>query len=84
MIYLKKAIAKIDKVNFINGIDELRKNFERRGVLLLNNSLVFTDKKDTKIHIKAWRGFIQTFLDSFKDDKPMFNSIGNFSIRHRE
>ena len=46
------AIAKIDKTPLINSIDELRYNFEKNGVLLLNTALVFTDKKSSSKHIK--------------------------------
>jgi len=61
------AIAKIDKTPLINSIDELRYNFEKNGVLLLNTALVFTDKKSSSKHIKEWRGFIQVLLEELQD-----------------
>jgi uracil-DNA glycosylase len=61
------AIAKIDKTPLINTIDELRYNFEKNGVLLLNTALVFTDKKSSTKHIKEWRGFIQVLLEELQD-----------------
>ncbi len=63
----KEAIAKIDKTPYINSIDELRVNFEKNGVLLLNSALIFTKKEESKVHIKAWRGFIETLLSKLKD-----------------
>ncbi len=58
----QEAISKIDKSEFINSIDELRLNFERNGILLLNTALVFTCKEDTKLHVKEFRVFMQRLL----------------------
>ncbi len=52
------AIAKIDKSSFIETIWDLKDNFEKNGVLLLNSSLVFTDKSSLSYHTKEWKGFI--------------------------
>lgn len=60
----KEEIAKLNKDNLINSIIELRQNFEFYGILLLNMSLVFTDKKDSKKHIKQFKPFIQYVLKS--------------------
>jgi len=66
--YLKKddlsqeAISNIDKSEFIDSIDALRKNFERSGVLLLNTALIFTCKEETKLHVKEFRVFMHRFL----------------------
>lgn len=59
----QEAISKIDKSGLINSIDELRVNFERSGVLLLNTALVFTYKEDTKLHVKEFRAFMQRLLN---------------------
>jgi uracil-DNA glycosylase len=56
------AISKLSKSNFIDTIDELRLNFERSGVLLLNTALIFTCKEDTKLHVKEFRVFMQRLL----------------------
>ena len=56
------AITKIDKRKMINSITELRMNFEKNGVLLLNTALIFTDKKSSVNHVKAWKPFIQKLL----------------------
>jgi len=56
------AIAALDKHDLIDSMDALRRNFERNGVLLLNTALLFTTKEDSKKHIKAWQGFVETLL----------------------
>jgi uracil-DNA glycosylase len=61
----QSAIANIDKKHLIDSIDELRVNFEKSGVLLLNTALVFTSKADSKRHIREWRAFIELFLEKF-------------------
>ncbi|WP_300360874.1 uracil-DNA glycosylase [Hydrogenimonas sp.] len=58
----QEAIAAIDKNGLIDSIDELRRNFERNGVLLLNAALVFEDKKSSARHARAWQPFIRTLL----------------------
>ncbi len=61
------AISKLDKTDMIDSIDELRFNFEKNGVLLLNTALIFTDKKSTKKHVKAWKPFVQTLLHALEE-----------------
>lgn len=58
----QEAISKLDKTQMIDSIEELRVNFEKNGVLLLNTALIFTDKKSSTKHIKAWRPFIRNLL----------------------
>jgi len=58
----QEAISRLDKSDFIDSIDELRVNFEKNGVLLLNTALVFTRKEDTKLHVKEFRVFMHRFL----------------------
>jgi len=72
----QEAIAKIDKTILITSIDELRVNFEKSGVLLLNTALVFTDKKSSNRHIKAWQPFIQTLLNQLENDAPKLILFG--------
>jgi len=60
--FTKDAIKKIDSSKYINSIYELKNNFEKNGVLLLNSALIFTDKKDTKYHAKMWKPFIDSLL----------------------
>ena len=58
----QEAISQLDKTNMIDSIEDLRLNFEKNGVLLLNTALIFTDKKSSTKHVKAWRPFIQSLL----------------------
>ena len=63
----QNAISKISKDKFIDSIDELRCNFERNGVLLLNTALIFTCKEDTKLHVKEFRVFMHRLLSRLAD-----------------
>ncbi len=58
------AIATLDKSDLIETIEELKSNFEKKGVLLLNTALLFTDKRDSKRHIKAWEPFTRYLLEN--------------------
>jgi len=60
----KEAVAKIDKSEYINTILELKDNFEKSGVLLLNTALLFEDKSRSNYHIKMWKPFIKHLLDN--------------------
>jgi uracil-DNA glycosylase len=73
----QQAIAKIPKDDLIDSIDELRINFEKNGVLLLNMALVFTDKKDSTKHIKEWRGFIKVLLSKLQNRDITLILFGN-------
>ncbi len=70
------AISKVDKETLITSIDELRANFEKNGVLLLNTALIFTDKKSSAKHVKSWRPFIQSLLASLEEDSPKLILFG--------
>mgnify|MGYP000852373445 FL=1 len=74
-----KAIENINKTNLINSVEELRNNFEKNGVLLLNTALVFTDKKSSKYHAKAWQPFIVDLLSSLDNNKVKLILFGNFA-----
>ena len=63
----QEAISKLDKSELIDSMDELRVNFEKRGILLLNTALVFTCKEDTKLHIKEFRVFMQRLLSRLSE-----------------
>jgi len=64
----QEAISKLDKTHMTDSIKELRLNFEKNGVLLLNTALIFTDKKSSSKHIKAWRPFICNLLFSMEKE----------------
>jgi uracil-DNA glycosylase len=72
----QESISKLDKTQMIDSIDELRLNFEKNGVLLLNTALIFTDKKSTKKHVKAWKPFIQTLLSALEESAPKLILFG--------
>jgi uracil-DNA glycosylase len=72
----QEAIIKLDKTQMIDSIDDLRRNFEKNGVLLLNTALIFTDKKSSAKHIKAWKPFVQTLLNAMEEDAPKLILFG--------
>ncbi len=72
----QEAITKLDKTQMIHSIDDLRRNFEKNGVLLLNTALIFTDKKSSAKHIKAWKPFVQTLLNAMEEDAPKLILFG--------
>ncbi len=65
----KEAIVKLDKSAYINSILKLRDNFEKNGILLLNTALIFTNKEDSKRHVKQWQPFIKKLLEQIKDEE---------------
>ncbi|WP_457603116.1 uracil-DNA glycosylase [Nitratifractor sp.] len=66
----QQAIAALPKKGWIDSIDELRKNFEANGVLLLNTALLFSTKEESKRHIKAWRSFVERLLQGLVSYRP--------------
>jgi uracil-DNA glycosylase len=72
----QEAISQLDKTAMIDSIEELRVNFEKNGVLLLNTALIFTDKKSTKKHVKAWKPFVQTLLNALEESAPKLILFG--------
>jgi len=70
------AIASVDKTGLIDSVLELRRNFEENGVLLLNTALIFTDKRSSSKHIKAWQPFIQYLLNALEEDAPTLILFG--------
>ncbi|WP_419770853.1 MAG: uracil-DNA glycosylase family protein [Candidatus Marinarcus sp.] len=75
----KEAIVKIDKTHYIQTMDELKQNFEKNGVLLLNMALVFTSKDQSKKHIKAWQPFVKSLLEQIKDENIELILFGNIA-----
>ena len=72
----QEAISQIDKHLLIDSIDALRMNFEKNGVLLLNTALIFSDKKSSVKHVKAWRPFIESLLKDLEEDAPKLILFG--------
>ena len=64
----KEAVAKIDKSTYLQSIMQLKNNFEKNGVLLLNTALIFTTKEDSKKHVKMWKPFVSSFLKQLQSE----------------
>ena len=77
--FSKDAVKKVDSSNYINSIEELKQNFEKNGVLLLNTALVFTNKEDTKYHAKMWKPFINSLLLQLSGHDTKLILFGNIS-----
>ncbi len=75
----QERIAKVNKDNLITDIMQLKRNFERNGVLLLNTSLVFTGKKDTSKHVKSFRPFMDELLRRLEDREIELILFGNIA-----
>ncbi len=73
----QKAISKIPKDNYINSIYQLKDNFEKKGVLLLNMALIFTSKEESKKNIKAFKPFIISLLNSILNRDIKLILFGN-------
>lgn len=73
----QEDIAKVPKKGLINSIMELKNNFEDEGVLLLNRALVFTSKEQTKLHVKAFKPFMEAFLQSICEGEYELILFGN-------
>jgi len=73
----QSAIAKLDKTAFCKSIMDLKDNFEKNGVLLLNMALIFTSKAESKYHLKAWRPFVKSLLCSLKKEDITLILFGN-------
>jgi uracil-DNA glycosylase len=73
------AIIALDKSDYINDIWQLKDNFEKNGVLLLNTSLVFTDKKSCSFHARAWESFIIDAIDKLDHQKVKLILFGSFA-----
>ncbi|WP_024954916.1 uracil-DNA glycosylase [Sulfurospirillum arcachonense] len=74
----QEAIAKLNKEKFIDSINELKDNFQKSGVLLLNIALIFTCKEDTNLHVKEFRVFMQRLLsrlESYKIELILFGAM---------
>lgn len=75
----QKAISNIDKSSIIQTIDELKDNFVKSGVLLLNTALVFESKERCRYHIRIWKSFIKVFLNEMSLYTPTLILFGNYA-----
>ena len=67
--FSKESVIMIDKTPYIDSMVQLKENFEKNGVLLLNMALVFTSKEESNTHIKVWRAFVQRLLKELQGEK---------------
>jgi uracil-DNA glycosylase len=77
--FSKDAVKRVDSSNYINSIEELKQNFEKNGVLLLNTALIFTSKEDTKQHARMWKPFVETLLKQLSELDIKLILFGNIS-----
>lgn len=75
----QSAIALADKSDLIETVGELKDNFLREGVLLLNMGLVFTEKSKSRYHVKMWRPFMQSLLTQLQKREIELILFGNIS-----
>ncbi|WP_200763342.1 uracil-DNA glycosylase family protein [Nitrosophilus alvini] len=73
----KEAIKKVNRDDLIVSIMDLKNNFEKNGILLLNKALVFTSKKDTRLHLKKWHPFIAKLLELLQNRDLELILFGN-------
>ncbi len=73
----QNAIATIDSRNLCSNTLELKDNFEKNGILLLNMALIFTKKEESKYHLRAWRTFVESLLCSIKEYDIKLILFGN-------
>lgn len=72
--FSQTAIAKLDKSHRIASIDELFGNLMHQGVLLLNASLVLSDKP-VQQDAKAWLPFLQSLFWQLSEIKPSISLL---------
>ncbi len=75
----KEAIVKANTQEYIDSILQLKDNFEKNGVLLLNTALVFTSKDDSKKHVKMFKPFISSLLKQLKDENIKLILFGSMA-----
>jgi uracil-DNA glycosylase len=72
----QEAIAQLGKEALIQTAGQLKDNFERSGVLLLNSALIFSAKSDSNKHIKMWQPFIRKVLQEMQTSDPALILFG--------
>jgi len=75
----KETIAKLDRSEYIQSMNEFKDNFETNGVLLLNTALIFTSKEDSKKHVKLWKPFVISFLRQIKEENIKLILFGSLA-----
>ena len=72
----QEAISRINKSALIDSASDLKDNFERNGVLLLNTALIFSSKKESRMHIREWQPFIEKLLLEMQEADPALILFG--------
>jgi len=75
----KETIAKLDRSEYIQSMNEFKDNFETNGVLLLNTALIFTSKEDSKKHVKLWKPFVISLLRQIKEENIKLILFGSLA-----
>jgi len=75
----KEAIAKLDRSEYIQSMNQFKDNFEKNGVLLLNTALIFTSKEDSKKHVKLWKPFVISLLRQIKEENIKLILFGSLA-----
>ncbi len=70
----QQAIAQIDKSTLIHSVEQLFLNLMRRGVLLLNASLVYSKGK-VLYHARHWKPFMNSLFTQLAQIKPSIQLI---------
>jgi len=76
----QKAVSEVSKDGLIESMEEMRVNFEREGVLLLNASLVYEDSSSSSYHSKIWRTFLRRFLSHMEEISPLLILLGKHAL----
>ena len=64
--FSQEAIARLDKTQYLQTAEQLFGAFMKRGFLLLNASLVYSDGK-VPYHARQWRPFIESLINQLAD-----------------
>ncbi|CAN5368259.1 uracil-DNA glycosylase [soil metagenome] len=70
----QQAIAKIDKTHLIQSIADLFGNMQKRGILLLNATLVLR-KNLVPVDVKSWQPFMNAVLLLLQQQRPTVKLI---------
>jgi uracil-DNA glycosylase len=72
----QQAIARLNKSGLIQTIGQLKDNFEKNGVLLLNTALIFSSKEESRKHIREWQPFVEKLLSEMQESDPTLILFG--------
>lgn len=80
--FSQEAIARVNKKAFVQTGRELFESLLDKGFLLLNASLVYSDKK-VPYHAKEWRPFMHSLLTQLAKNNPSLQLILFGKIAHQ-